>query len=129
VVEQERHGLVDVRWVDDVVVVESQHGRPGEFVEIVDQADQHGLRRKHPVAVRQRQRVRTHLGAAGLDGRDEVRDEPAQLAVPGIERQPRHARRRRGPLIRRQPLREQSRLAEPGRRRHQDEPRHRRRPG
>jgi hypothetical protein len=47
---EERHGFVDVRCVDDVVVVESQHGRPGEFVEIVDQADQH-LRRKGSAVV------------------------------------------------------------------------------
>ena len=64
VVEQERHRLVDVRRVDDVVVVERQHGRPGELVEIVDQADQHGLRRKGSVALQQRQRLGTHLGAA-----------------------------------------------------------------
>jgi hypothetical protein len=73
-----------------VVVVESQHGRPGELVEIVHQADQNGL--ASLVAVQQRQGLRTHLGATRLDGRDEVRDEPAQLAVLGIERQPRHAR-------------------------------------
>jgi hypothetical protein len=48
---------MDVRRIDDVVVVESQHGRPGELVEIVDQADQHGLRRKGPVALEQRQRL------------------------------------------------------------------------
>jgi hypothetical protein len=90
VAEQERHGLVDVGCVDDVVVVESQHGRPGELVEIVHQADQNGL--ASLVAVQQRQGLRTHLGATRLDGRDEVRDEPAQLAVLGIERQPRHAR-------------------------------------
>jgi hypothetical protein len=132
VAEQERHSLVDVRCVDDVVVVESQHGRSGELVEIVDQADQH-LRRKGPAALQQRQRLRTHLRATHLDGRDEVSDEPAQLAVPGIERQPRHAWRRPGRLTlpvaptRRQPLRDQGGLAEPGRSGHQDKPRHRRR--
>jgi hypothetical protein len=66
--------------------------------------------------------------------RDEVSDELAQLAVVGIERQPRHARRLPGRLTLpaaaltwRQPLRDQGRLAEPGWRGHQDEPRHRRR--
>jgi hypothetical protein len=67
-----------------------------------------------------------------IDTRPEKRDD--FLAVPGVERQPRHARRRPGRLIvpvaaltRRQPLRDQGCLAEPGRSGHQDKPRHRRR--
>ena len=44
VVEQEGHCVVDLGGIDDVVVVQGQHGRTGAQVEVVDQADQDGLR-------------------------------------------------------------------------------------
>ena len=54
--------------VDDVVVVQREHGRPGQGVEVVDEAGQHVLRAGGPVALEQRRRVRAQA-RVGQPGR------------------------------------------------------------
>ena len=120
VVEQEGDRLVHLGAVDDVVVVERDHRRPGQRVELLDQAGQHVLRPHGPLVLEQRRRVGADLRAGDADGRHEVREEPPQVGVRGVERQP------GGPDVTgRQPLGQQRRLPGPRRCRHQHEPRHR----
>ena len=89
VVEQEgRPPRGPRRRVDDVVVVERQHGRPGQRVEVVDEAGQHVLRAGGPVALEQRRRVGAQARVGQPDGRDEVAEEPPQVGVAGVEREP-----------------------------------------
>ena len=118
VVQQEGHRLVDGGRVDQVVVVERHHRGPDEHVEIVDQADQDGVRRCGGAGLQQRERVGPGFGFDGLDRRHEVGQEQPEVRVAWVERQPRHPA-----LGGRQPLRQQRGLAEPGRCRDQDQPR------
>lgn len=121
VVEEEGHRLVDRGGVDDVVVVERHDGRTGDDVEIVDQADQHGVSRSGGAGLEQGERVDPGFGFDGLDRRREVSQEHPEVGVARVEGQPGHLLPRA--LSRRQPLRQESRLAEPGRCRDQDQPR------
>ncbi len=128
VVEQERHGLVDRRVVDEVVVVQREHRRPGQRVEVVHQADQHVLGRQPAVGVQQGARLCARLRDGALDGGHEVGEEAAQVAVALVEGEPRDVGRLVG-SCRAQPLGHQRGLAEPGGSRDEQQPGHRPRTG
>ena len=121
VLHQERHRVVHLGRVDDVVVVEGQDRGAGEDVEIVDQAAQHGLCRRGAAALHQRERLRPRSGLGRPDRGHEVRQEAPEVGVAGIERQPRDPALLRPGL--RQPLHQGGGLAEPGRRRDEDQAR------
>ena len=104
---------------DDVVVVEGEHGRPGQRVEVVEQADQHVFGTDAAVGVQQGQRRGAGVGRGRVDGGREVLQEPSRVVVRGVEGQPDDPDRRNA---RAQPLDQQGRLTEPGRRRDQHEP-------
>lgn len=123
VVEQKGHRVVDCYLVDEVVVVQRQHGPAGEQVQVVDQADQHVLRRRAATVRQQRPRLVAHPRRGHPDRGDQVREELVDVGVAAVQRQPADRRiRDRG---RRQPLGHQRRLAEPRRRGDQHEPRRR----
>jgi hypothetical protein len=116
VLEQEGHRLVDLRGDDDVVVVEGQHRPAGLEVEVVDHTGQDGF---GPMRGSAHQLCRFGELADGLQGRDEVFEEPARVVVVLIQGQPRDVTSRAGDGG--EPLAEQGRLAEARRRRHQEE--------
>jgi len=124
VVEQERHRVVHGRLVDEVVVVQGEHRRPGQRVQVVHQADQDVLGRRWAVGAQQSLGLRTGLRDGDLHRGHQVREEPAQVGVTGVQREPGHPERPVG-AGRAQPLGQQGRLAEPGRCRDEQEPRHR----
>ena len=92
VVQQEGHRLVYGGPVDHVVVVECQHRRTGEHVEIVDQTDQGGVGRRAGAGLEQGERVDPRVGFNRLDRGHEVRQERPQVGVASIQRQPGHPR-------------------------------------
>ena len=115
VVEQERHRVLDLARVDQVVVVEHQHdvvaGRP----DVVEQRGEHHLDRGRLRRGKQLQLVRADPRRRRPQRGDHVAPEGHRVVVAGVERQPCSgllAGRCRRP---REPLREQPRLAEAGR--------------
>ena len=117
VLDQEGQGIVDRPGVEDVVVVEDEHDIARDGGDVVEQGRQRrlgwrGLRRlehgQHPFADPGRDR---------LQGRDQVGQEAAGVAVAFVERQPRH----RSPAAR-DPFADQGGLAEAGRSGDQGQP-------
>ena len=109
VLDQEGQGIVDRPGVEDVVVVENEDDVARDGGDVVEQGRQRrfgrrGLRRlehgQHPVSDPGRNR---------LQGRDQVGQEAAGVAVAFVERQP----RRRSPAAR-DPFADQGGLAEAG---------------
>ena len=106
--------------VNDVVVVERHDRGTCEDVEIVDQADQHGLGWRGTAGLQQGERVDTSLGFGGLNRCHEVGHKQSEICVARVESQPRHPALQ---PLRRQPLRQKCGLAEPSRCRDQHQPR------
>ena len=90
VVQQEGHRLMDGGSLDHVEVVERHHRGTGEDVEIIDQADQDGIRRRGASGLQQGQRVDTGLGFGGLDRGHEMGQKPSEVGVARVESQPGH---------------------------------------
>ena len=121
IVQEEPHCLVDGDLIDDVVVVERDHHRTGEDVEIVDQADQDGLGWRGTGGLQHGERIDASFGFGDLNRGHEVGQEQSEIVVARVESQPRHPSLR--PHVLRQPLRQKSGLTEPSRSRHQNQPR------
>ena len=117
VLEQERHPVLDLAGVDDVVVVEHEHDVVRDRAELVDQRGEDRLDRRRLRHPEERQRARTDPGRHRAQRRDQVRPEHGGLVVARVQGQPRHGlgASRRGC----QPLGEQRRLAEAGRSGHE----------
>ena len=115
VVEQERHRVLDLAGVDQVVVVEHQHDVAAGRAEVVEQRRQHHLDRGRLRRGQELQLVRADPGRHRPQRRDQVAPEGHRVVVTRVERQPRGesfaGRRGRS----REPLREQPGLAETGR--------------
>ena len=115
-VEQERHPVLHIERVDDVVVVEHQHDVAREGAQVVEQLGQHRFDRRRLGRMQQGQRTLADPGCHRPQRRDHIGPEGCGIVVAPIERQPRGQ-----PLIgrrgrsRRKPLGEQRRLAEASR--------------
>jgi hypothetical protein len=86
--DQEPHLALEVRRIDEVVVVRGDDDRDGESRELVDEHRQGLVLHAHP---RRGQKLQRGEAEAGLDrpgGGDEVGPEAASLAVPGVEGEP-----------------------------------------
>ncbi len=121
VIDEVGDRLVDVRRVDDVVVVEHHDDTVGKVIQIVEQRRHH--RRQRLRRLQRGERAGANLRRGALDRGNGVRPEHRRVIVTCVQRQP---RRRRPLIIRRaEPLGQKRRLAKPRRCRHQ---RHRRTP-
>ena len=101
VVEQERHGLLHLAGLDEVVVVEHQHDLAAGRADVVEQRGEQHLDRWRLRCGQQCQLVHTHVGLRSPQGRDQVGPEGHRIVVTPVERQPGHApplRRSRQPL-------------------------------
>jgi len=116
VASQERHPVLHVARVDDVVVIEHQHDLAGHGAQVVEQRGQHRFDRGRPGRVQQGQRTLADSGCRRPQRGDHIGPERCRIVVGSVEREP-----RRQPLVgrparsRREPLGEQRRLAESGR--------------
>ena len=116
VLQQERHPVLDVARVDDVVVVEHQHDIVRDGAELVEQRGEDRFDRRLG-RLQERERTCTDPGHRRLQRGDQVGPEQRGIVVALVEREP-----RRGPSIGGsggQPVGQQRRLAEPGRSGHQ----------
>ena len=83
VIQHERDRLVDVRRVYGVIVVESQHGRAGQQVKVVDQAHHGILGLSGAARFQQGDRVNAHSWFGDPDRGDQMRQKPRVSASPG----------------------------------------------
>ena len=81
VVEQERHPLLHLGRVDDVVVVEHQHDVVGDGAEVVEQRGEHRLDRGRLRRLQERERARADLRRHRLQRGDQVGPEGRGLVV------------------------------------------------
>ena len=89
VVEQERHRVLDLAGVDQVVVVEHQHDVAAGRAEVVEQRREHHLDRWRLRRGQQLQLVRADPGRHRPQRGDHVAPEGHRVVVAGVERQPR----------------------------------------
>ena len=112
-VEQERHPVLHIARVDDVVVVEHQHDVARDGAQVVEQRGKHRLDRGRPGRLQEGQRTLADPGCRRPQRGDHIGPEGRGIVVAPVEREPRGQ-----PLIgrpgrsRRQPLGEQCGLAE-----------------
>lgn len=92
-VEQQRHRMVYVRVVDQVIVVQSDDSRAGECIQVVDEAGHYVLDREAAFGAYQRQRLGPNLRAGGLYCSHEVGEKRPQVGVGRVEGQPPDPRR------------------------------------
>jgi hypothetical protein len=119
--EQERHPVLQLAGIDQVVIVEHQHDVLGDGVELVEQRREDRVAGRRLRRLQERQRPGARLWEHHLQRGDQVGPEACGLVVGLIEREPRRrVRRVRGG---RQPRGEHCRLAKAGRRRDQRQPR------
>lgn len=116
VVHQEGQGIVDLRRIDEVVVVQHEDGQGIQLAQVVDQRGQDRVGRRR---LRLPEFARYALADGrvdGLQGRDEIGQEAGDVMVLRVQRQP-----RRRVLAGRDPGADDGRLAESGRRRYESE--------
>ena len=89
VVEQERHRVVDLAGLDQVVVVEHQHDVAAGRAEVVEQRREHQLDRGRLRRGQELQLVRADPGRHRPQRGDHVGPEGHRVVVAGVERQPR----------------------------------------
>ena len=123
-VEQERHPVLHIARVDNVVVVEHQHDVTRGGAQVVEQRGKHRFDRRRPGRLQEGQRVLADSGGCRPQRGDHVGPEGRGIVVAPIEREPCSppliARRGRSG---REPLGEQRRLAEASRRGDEHQPR------
>ena len=89
-VEQERHPVLHIAGVDDVVVVEHQHDVARDGAQVVEQRGEHRFDRLRRGGRQQGQRVLADPGCRRPQRGDHVGPEGREIVVAPVERQPRH---------------------------------------
>ncbi len=112
VVDQERHGLVDLGRVDDVVVVEHEHDVLVGAGEVVDDAGQHGGDGRTAGRLQECLRGRAQPGRRRAERGEHVGPVGRGVAVTGVQGQPGHGRPVRPVRVTEQQLGEQRGLPE-----------------
>jgi hypothetical protein len=114
VVKQEREAVVHRRRLDQVVVVQDQHGLLVARGQLVDQRGQQRRAGRAAGLRKQGARARPDAGLDPVQGRDHVAPEAHRVVVVGVQGQPRHR-----PAAAGSPVGQQCGLAEARRRAHQ----------